>query len=253
MCSKEPFLLIITWSAPFHSWSSGCSKKETPSSMPSRTRISAGALHPSYFIIRLTEIVSCFQFVVSYLPEFCLMKWTSSRAAKIPWCVHDRGVTAIAVHWLIIVSFGIEKEDQSLSLSPLLMSSALVLFSSRSFISESIFLGICPVSISWGPNSGDSPPNSASVVPASSALIWGPWRLKCRVKGLFCRARRRNEYKVGALATKVAARNSPVVHVILFVSEVASSSVLGSRTPVTAMMTNPTENKKPSCAFLARG
>jgi len=60
----------------------------------------------------------------------------------------------------------------------------------------------------------------------------------------------RNEYNFGAFATNVAARNSPVVQVILNVSDDLEPTVNGIRTAVMIMIMNPILKRNPSCSFL---
>lgn len=105
----------------------------------------------------------------------------------------------------------------------LLLNSILVRLICRPGISGLLFsaIGVTPDSSSFDVRVSEaSSASSVKVVPfRSTALICGPLRLNCRSLGFFCLNLCRNEYNVGAFATKVAARNSPVVHVMRLVSE----------------------------------
>lgn len=80
---------------------------------------------------------------------------------------------------------------------------------------------------------------------------WGPVRFILPKVVLVLRCIKwRNEYNFGAFATNVAARNSPVVQVILNVSDDLEPTVNGIRTAVMIMIMNPILKRNPSCSFL---
>lgn len=93
--------------------------------------------------------------------------------------------------------------------------------------------------------------DTAGVSRSSICWICGPVRLTLPKDVLFLRCMRcRNEYSFGAFATNVAARNSPVVQVILKVSDALEFTVNGIRTAVTIIIMNPMLNRNPSVNFL---